>query len=124
MSRYNKLGSSGSSTSSRISTGDIKLIIDKLLCNQHRSSTSKTYLRIWRQFNNFVINLDVRPKLWEDRVTLFIGHMIHRGLQSATVKTYVSAIKKILIDDGYPWDQNRVLLSSLTKSCRLINDRV
>ena len=45
-------------------------------------------------------------------------------MQSNTVRSYVSAIKKTLIDDGYCWQDEKVLLSSLTRACRLINDRV
>ena len=85
---------------------------------------SQNYLRVWRQFNKFVISLDVKPKTWEDRVTLFIAYKIENGMQSNTVKSYVSAIKRLLIDDGYPWDDQKVLLGSLTKACKLINDKV
>ena len=113
-----------SSTSSRISTKQIRLIIDKLLGQSQRDSTSQTYLTIWRQFNKFVISLDVKPNSWEDRVTLFIGYKIENGIKSNTAKSYVSAIKKMLVDDGYPWDDQRVLLGSLTKACKIINDKV
>ena len=89
-----------------------------------RSSTSQNYLRVWRQFNKFVISLDVKPKTWEERVTLFIAYKIENGMQSNTVKSYISAIKRLLIDDGYPWDDQKVLLGSLTKACKLINDKV
>ena len=90
----------------------------------HRNSTAQNYLGIWRQFNKFVINLDYKPQTWEDRVTLFIAFKIEDGMQSSTVKSYVSAIKKLLVDDGYPWDDQKVLLGSLTKACKIINDRV
>ena len=113
-----------SSTSSRISARHIQLIIEKLLGQSQRSSTSRNYLAIWRQFNRFLINLDVRPITWEDRVTLFIGYKIDNGMKSTTVKSYVSAIKKMLINDGYAWDDQKVLLGSLTKACKLINDKV
>ena len=113
-----------SSTSSKISTRHLQLIIDKLVSQSRRSSTSKNYLGVWRQFNKFVISLDVKPNTWEDRVTLFIGHKIEQGMKSNTIKSYVSAIKKLLIEDGYPWDDQKVLLGSLTKACKLINDRV
>ena len=45
-------------------------------------------------------------------------------MKSTTVKSYVSAIKKLLIDDGYEWDDQKVLLGSLTKACKLINDKL
>ena len=113
-----------SSTSSRISTKQIRLIIDKLVGQSQRDSTLQTYLTIWRQFNKFVISLDVKPNSWEDRVTLFIGYKIENGIKSNTAKSYVSAIKKMLVDDGYPWDDQKVLLGSLTKACKIINDKV
>ena len=81
-------------------------------------------MNIWRQFNKFVINLDNKPKCWEDRIQLFIGYKIDQGMQSSTVKTYISAIKKTLIDDGYHRDDQKVILGSLTKACKLVNEKV
>ena len=98
--------------------------MQKSLNQQNRSSTLKTYLNIWRQFNYFVISLDVKPDSWEVKTTLYIAYLIDNGKQSASIKTYVSAIKKLLVMDGYQWKDDEVLLNSLTKVCRLINDRV
>ena len=84
----------------------------------------KNYLGIWRQFNKFLIRLDVKPKSWEERVTLFIGFKIDQSMKSTTVKSYVSAIKKMLVDDGYVWDDQKILLASLTKACKVVNDKV
>ena len=53
-----------------------------------------------------------------------MAHLIDKGMQSSTVKSYVSAIKKILIKDGYEWNNTKVLLSSLTCACRLVHDHV
>ena len=50
--------------------------------------------------------------------------MVENGAKSATLKSYISAIKSILTDDGYIWDNKKVMLSSLTKACRLVNDQV
>ena len=102
-----------SDTSSRISTSHMESIVQKLIARQHRDSTVKNYLTIWRQFNKFVICLDDKPDLWEDRVTLFIGYLIEQGKQSATIKSYVSAIKKTLIIDSYNWNDKLVLVRSL-----------
>ena len=97
-------------------------IVARLMLKQHRDSTSKTYLGIWRQFNKFVICLDRKPKLWEDRATLFAGYLIDKGTQSATVKSYISAIKKTLIIDGYNWNDNLVLVWSLARACKIVNE--
>ena len=115
---------STSSESTKHSTDGIKMVMQKLIALQNRASTTETYLMVWRQFNRFLINLDYMPRSWKDRATLFITFKIEKGLQSNSVKSYVSAIKRILSDDGYQWDNNKMLLSSLTKACRLINDSV
>ena len=99
-------------------------LVQQLLGQQNRKSTIRTYLNIWRQFNNFVISLDVKLSSWEARTTLFIAYLIDNGKQSSSIKSYVSAIKKLLVMDGYKWKDNEVLLTSLTKACRLINDKV
>ena len=58
------------------------------------------------------------------QVALFCAYLVESGLKSTTVKSYVSAIKNILVTDGYPWDQSRLLLDTITKACKLISDRV
>ena len=50
--------------------------------------------------------------------------LINNGMQSSTVKSYVSVIKKTLVMDGYKWNDNFVLVRSLAKACKIINDRV
>ena len=125
--RSKKKGScycSSTSGSSRISTADMERIVEQLKNKQHRDSTAKTYLSVWRQFNNFVISLDRKPALWEDRVTLFIAYLVEKGMQSVTIKSYVSAIKKTLTMDGYNWDDKLVLVRSLVRACRIVNDTV
>ena len=116
--------SASGSDSSAISTLEMQRIIDKLLMNQHRTSTGKTYFNIWRQFNNFIIKLDVKPKFWEEKTSLFVAYLIDKGIQSSTIKSYVSAIKKTLILDKYPWNDKIIMLSSLTRACKLVNDRI
>ena len=99
-------------------------ILERLKCCKNRESTNKMYLSVWRKFNNFVIKLDVKPKLWEDRASLFGAALVEDGFQSSTLKSYISAIKRILVDDGYQWDDKKMLLNTLTKACRMVNDRV
>ena len=126
--RRRRLDSSSRSTrstdSSQISSNKLNIIVTRLLGQQNRVSTRKTYFRIWRQFNAFLIRLDNKPKDWESRVTLYIGHLIEKGIQSNSIKSYVSAIKRILMDDGYEWEDQKILLSSLTRACRLVNDAI
>ena len=113
-----------SSTSSQLSSLDLQNIVDKLKLQRHRDSTRKNYYNIWKVFCKFLIRLDYHPDNWADRLTLFVGHLINQKRQSATVKSYISAIKSILKDDDIEINHNQFLLSSLTRACKLQNDQI
>ena len=99
-------------------------MMEILKTKKNRKSTMNNHHCVWTQFNKFLIRLDVMPSMWEDRVALYVTYLVNEGYQSSTVKSYISAIKCVLKDDGYEWDDGSVLLSSLTRACRLINDKV
>ena len=86
--------------------------------------TKKNYYQIWRTFNEFFLKLDVKPREWEDRIILFIGYLVQNKRQSSTIKSYVSAIKAVLKINGIKFNPDLYLLSSLTKACKLVNDKV
>ena len=115
---------STTTTETSISTAAIENIIEKLKTEKHRSSTKRTYYGIWRSFNEFYIKLDRKPRTWEERLVLFVGYLIDNKRQSNTIKTYISAIRSVLVDDGITLNENKVLLTSLTKACKLKNDQV
>ena len=82
-------------------------------------------MSVWRNLNKFILNLDQRVKLsWEEKTALFGAYLVDNGVQSSTLKSYFSAIKHILRLDGYEWDDNKMLLSSLVRGCQMENDRV
>ena len=54
------------------------MLVDRLMADQTRRSTIRTYQCIWRQFNTFIISLDVIPPSWEERTTLFIAYLIQK----------------------------------------------
>ena len=112
------------SNSSRISTKSMEGILERLKSKTHRTSTQENYLSIWRQFNTFIIRLDKIPPTWEHRISLFGAYLVNNGIQSSTLKCYKSAIKAILRDDGYLIDESKILLNSLAKACKLVNDKV
>ena len=87
-------------------------------------TTRNNYLSVWRSFNNFIIRLDCKPKRWEDRLVLFVGFLINEKKKATTIRSYISAIKSVLADDGVVLCEDRCLLNALTKACRLNNDTV
>ena len=84
----------------------------------------KNYFSVWRTFNNFVISLDRKPTSWEDRLTLFVGYLVNDGKKASTIKSYVSAIKAVLMEIKVELTTDMFLITSLTHACRLINDHV
>ena len=70
------------------------------------------------------MKLDVKPAPWEERIILFAGYLIENKKKSGTVRSYVCAIKAVLQEDGIVVNEDKFLLGSITKACRLINDKV
>ena len=84
-----------SSSSGGVSTVSLKRVMERLHNQKHRDSTKKNYYTIWKIFNRFVLSLDKKPRAWEDRITLFVGHLVNSKKQSVTVKNYLSAIRTV-----------------------------
>ena len=57
-------------------------------------------------------------------MVLFIGYLIEKKRKASTIRSYISAIKGVLREDGMELVENRFLLNSLTNTCKLINDHV
>ena len=68
--------------------------------------------------------MDNKPDSWEDRLVLFVGYLIDKCRKLSTIKSYISAIKAVLKEDGVELNENKYLLASLTKACKLKNDTV
>ena len=119
-----KLTASSSGDSSTISTREMQLIVDKLKGERNRSSTKANYYGIWKKFNEFFIRLDEKPSTWEERLVLFVGYLVNENRKSSTIRSYISAIKSVLKDDGEELCENIYLLKSLTNACKLKNDKV
>ena len=102
----------------------MQLIIEKLKCSRTRQSTKDNYLGIWQQFNKFMRRLDIIPEKWEDQAILFCAHLVEQGLQSSSIKSYLSAIKGVLRDDNYDWNEDKLLILMMTRACCITNDRL
>ena len=82
----------------------------------------KIYHTVWNLFNQFYMKLDKKPMAWEDRLT-FVGYLIQGKRKSTTICSYISAIKAILKDDGIDLNEDLFLITSLTKACRIHQDK-
>ena len=102
----------------------MKRIVETLRGQRHRDSTRRSYYAIWKVFNKFIVKLDCKPDAWEDCLTLFVGHLVQSNKKASTVKSYISAIRSVLQDVKVELHEDRMLMTSLTKACRLRNDGI
>ena len=109
---------------SAISTAEMRRIVDRLKLDRIRDSTKANYYSIWKTFNKFFLQLDVKSRTWEDHLVPYVGYLVETDKKSQTVKSYISAIKNILRDDGVILKEDKFLITSLTRACRLLNDQV
>ena len=85
----------------------------------------KEFITILERISNeFVIRLDRKPPTWEERMVLYVGYLITQNKKSTTIRSYISAIRSVLRDDDVSLNEDKYLLTSLTKACRLKNDQV
>ena len=68
--------------------------------------------------------MDEKPDTWDDRLILFVGYLIEKKRKACTIRSYISAIKHVLAQDAVILNENKYLLSSLTKACRYVNDTI
>ena len=57
-------------------------------------------------------------------MVLFMAFLIDNRLKSATVKTYLSAIRAVLWENKIKLNEDLWLISSLTRACKIKNDKV
>ena len=115
------LGTSSTSDSLKISATKMNFILEKLKLQHNRDSTKNNYHTVWRLFNQFLIKLDIS---WEDRVFMFMAHLVNIGCKSTTVKSYLSGIRVVLYDDNVEINEDGILLKAITHACKLQNDQL
>ena len=111
-----------SSGSSRISATAMTRILENLKIRRNRDSTRANYYAIWKSFSRFTLKLDEIPEHWEDRIFLYLTNLVREGKKSTTVRSYFSALKATLWDDGYELRNRDLELRAITRACRLVND--
>ena len=99
-------------------------LVEKLKQGRFRGTTKRNYYSACKTFNQFIIRLDVKPNNWEDRIILFVSYMVQHERKSSTIKSYVLAIRAMLMNVGYELNEDKFLLNSMTHVGKLVNNRV
>lgn len=99
-------------------------VVEKLSNDGIQDSTKKMYHSVWCNFNKFLLSFDDLPTTWEDKMVLYASFLADIGNHSATVASYMSAIRYVLRHDGIEVSDNCCKLSSIIRACKLHNDIV
>lgn len=75
-------------------------IVERLENADIQDSTKAMYHSVWCNFNQFLISFDDLPTSWEDKMVLYASFLADIGSCSATVASYMSAIRYVLQHDG------------------------
>ena len=57
-------------------------------------------------------------------MSLYVSYLINSNIKSNTIKCYISAICAILSEVQVELNEDKILLSSLTRACRIHNNRI
>lgn len=99
-------------------------IVDRLSNSDVCNDTKEMYHKIWCNFNRFLLCFDDLPTSWEEKLVLYATFLADIGNASATVATYMSAIRYVLRHDGVELNDESCKLASIIRACKLHNDVV
>lgn len=108
----------------RISLQMFNRIVEKLTNADIQDSTKRVYHSIWCNFNKFLLCFDDLPTTWEQKLVLYATFLADAGCASATVASYMSAIRYVLRHDNVEISNTSCKLASIIKACKLHNDTV
>lgn len=110
---------------SSISTDWLEMAFERLKGGDLKPSTRNKYHQIHNNFNKFVGDLTRKPDNWEDKIHLYFTYLAETGKHENTLKSYLSAIKKVLTTEGESLKNlDNVALASIIKSCKYRNNEV
>lgn len=108
----------------RYSLAQYYRVKDKIKSLKVRQSTRKWYYNRWKAFNKFLIKFDSIPETWEDRILIYATHLVNHKKKLPTVKSYLSAIRFILFEDGVTLHENKLELGAILQACKLMNSKL
>lgn len=124
LTKINNRSSESSEEKTVYSRQQFKYILAKIKGMRLRWKTRRMYHARWLAFNKFIQKFDIMPDTWEERLHLYAAYLIDNKKQSSTVRTYLTAIKQILRLADIEINEEKYLLSSMIKACKIKNDRL
>lgn len=115
---------SSSTDPEKISLNMFRRIVERLSNADVCQDTKNMYHSVWCNFNRFLLCFDDLPTSWEEKLVLYASFLADIGTASATVASYMSALKYVLRHDGVDLSDSSCKLASIIRACKLHNDVV
>lgn len=111
-----------SSSDSKIDLGYFKRVVVERNSQKGVSSPSKEgYHSIFRNFLEFLDLFNTLPERWEEKMVLYASFLADNVYEEPTIRSYMSAIRYQLQQDGVRLDEDKILLESIIRSSRYKN---
>ncbi len=82
-----------------------------------QGSTWKQYSAAWNHFTAFLAKLDEPVFSWEDRLMLFVVHMVEECKSPATIRSHLTGIRYLMRLEGIELQSNNFLYNVILKVC-------
>lgn len=111
-----------SSSDNKIDLGYFKRVVVERNHQKRVAPSSKTsYHGIFDNFLDFLDLFNTLPDRWEDKIVLYVSFLADNIYEEQTIKSYLSAIRHELKQDGVRLDEDKFLLESIIRSSRFKN---
>lgn len=89
-----------------------------------KSSTKRSYKKTWDRFNKFISKFDCIPPKWEDRIIVWATHLADNRKKSATIRSYISAVRYCLSLDDIKVSHQNCELAAIIQAAKQMNDQL
>lgn len=101
-----------------------KRIKQRILQAHLKPRTRRSYHRTWVRMNKFLSEFDRLPPSWDDRMVLWAVHLADNRKFSATISSYMSAIRHVLAMDGIFVSRSNFQLAMIIRASKIHNDQL
>lgn len=99
-------------------------IVDRIKNHKYQESTRLAYHNQWVACNQFLLRFNNLPEDWGDRLVLYAAALAEDGKAPATIKTYISGIRQVLLLDKVQFTDRSFELKAIVRASKLENNKI
>lgn len=99
-------------------------VVEKIKTCKVQESTRMAYHNQWVACNQFLLRFNNLPQDWGDRLVLYATALAEDGKTPATIKTYISGIRQVLLLDKVQFSDRSFELKAIIRASKLVNNHI